>query len=150
MKFRVLPIIQVLLFALLMYGIRTLFPFMVIQFSGQWMIALLILVFGVLIVLLGGMRFRAAGTTFNPLEPERVSSLVVSGVYRHSRNPMYLGFFLVLLAWAVYLGSILSVLLVFLFILVINRVYILPEETVLLAKFGPDYAAYCKKVRRWL
>ena len=150
MKIRVLPIIWVLLFGVAMYGVNFLSPFARYGFPGQWLVSLVILLIGILIVLIGGKHFIDAGTTFNPLKPDQASSLVNTGIYRYSRNPMYLGFLLLLLSWTVCLGNWLIMLLLPVFILVINMVYILPEELALSGKFGEDYAKYQRKVRRWL
>ena len=98
----------------------------------------------------GAMAFRRAGTTVNPLRPERVSSLVRGGVYRVSRNPMYVGLLLGLIAWAVGLASPVSLAGPVAFIIYINRFQIEPEERVLLSRFGSDYEIYRSGVRRWL
>jgi len=76
--------------------------------------------------------------------------MVTSGIYRLSRNPMYVGILLMLAAWAVYLANILSASWLPLFVGYMNRFQITPEENALLAKFGGAYASYLKTVRRWL
>jgi protein-S-isoprenylcysteine O-methyltransferase Ste14 len=100
--------------------------------------------------LAGLFYFVRARTTINPLKPASTSSLVSSGVYRFTRNPMYLGMLLVLLAWAAFLSSVAALLVAPLFVLYINRFQIIPEERILASKFGAEFAAYKKKVRRWL
>jgi protein-S-isoprenylcysteine O-methyltransferase Ste14 len=84
------------------------------------------------------------------LKPEATSSLVTSGVYRFTRNPMYVGLALVLLAWAVFLSSAWTMLGPLTFILYMTRFQIMPEEKVLSGMFGAAYSAYQAKVRRWL
>ncbi len=86
----------------------------------------------------------------NPIKPGAASSLVSSGVYRFTRNPMYLGLSVTLLGWAVFLSNWLALLAVPVFVLYINRFQIDPEERVLSSLFGAEYAAYKEKVRRWL
>ena len=86
----------------------------------------------------------------NPIKPDTASSLVSSGVYRFTRNPMYLGLSVTLLGWAMFLSNPLALLAVPLFVLYINRFQINPEERVLSSLFGAGYAAYKEKVRRWL
>ncbi len=86
----------------------------------------------------------------NPIKPGAASSLVSSGVYRFTRNPMYLGLSVTLLGWAMFLSNPLALLAVPLFVLYINRFQINPEERVLSSLFGAEYAAYKEKVRRWL
>jgi protein-S-isoprenylcysteine O-methyltransferase Ste14 len=105
---------------------------------------------GVGIAMAGVIGFRRAGTTVNPKKPNAASSLVTGGVYRFTRNPMYLGLCLVLLAWALFLSSPLAFLGPVLFILYINRFQVAPEETALSAIFGEAFADYKAKVRRWI
>lgn len=98
----------------------------------------------------GLVSFRRARTTVNPMRPEVTSALVTAGVYRLTRNPMYLGLFLVLVAWAVFLSSFWLLAGPLVFLLYMNRFQIAPEERVLSAAFPDDYAAYSSRVRRWL
>ncbi len=98
----------------------------------------------------GLVAFRRASTTVNPLQPDRASSLVTAGVYRITRNPMYVGFLLVLLAWATYLSAIWALAGPLAFYVFMNRFQIEPEERVLNRLFGQAYEAYCLRVRRWL
>ncbi len=100
--------------------------------------------------LLGLLAFRNARTTINPLRPRRASALVTSGVYRISRNPMYVGSFLFLLAWAVHLSALLPFAGPVAFVLYITRFQIQAEERVLGELFGEQYALYAARVRRWL
>ena len=97
----------------------------------------------------GLLAFRAAKTTVNPLKPELASSLVKSGVYQISRNPMYVGFAFLLLAWCLYLGSFLSIIGVLGFVLLIDRFQVIPEERAMSLLFGKEFEDYAKKVRRW-
>lgn len=102
-------------------------------------------------VMLGGViAFRQAQTTINPLKPETSSALVSSGVYSFTRNPMYLGMAVLLLAWAVYLASLWSFVGPVAFALYITRFQILPEEWALEKLFGAAFQEYKKNVRRWL
>lgn len=105
---------------------------------------------GLVIALLGVGSFRRAKTTVNPLRPEAASTLVVSGIYGLTRNPIYLGLLLLLLGWAVFLANALTFVFPVAYIPLMNRVQILPEERALAAKFGDDFAAYESRVRRWL
>jgi len=98
----------------------------------------------------GMVSFWRAKTTMNPTKADAVSSLVTGGVFRFTRNPMYLSLLLYLLAWAVYLSSWLALLLLPAFVLYINRFQIRPEERALSSLFGSEYAAYKGRVRRWL
>lgn len=119
--------------------------------SGPKLAAVVILVVaGVTFDVLGLLGFHRSRTTVNPFKPERASSLVVGGVYGISRNPMYLGMALLLLAWAVYLSALLPFAGIVAFILYITRFQIRPEELALEAIFGEGYSAYAARVRRWL
>ena len=100
--------------------------------------------------LLGILAFRASRTTINPLKPERASALVTGGVYRVTRNPMYVGMTLLLLAWACYLAAVLPFVGPVLLVLYLTRFQIQPEERVLQGIFGAAYASYAARVRRWL
>jgi protein-S-isoprenylcysteine O-methyltransferase Ste14 len=105
---------------------------------------------GAALTVAGVMSFRQARTTMNPMKPQQAALLVRSGVYRLSRNPMYLGLLLVLLGWASFLSMAWALLGPVLFVLYINRFQIAPEERVLSAKFGASYAQYKTQVRQWL
>jgi protein-S-isoprenylcysteine O-methyltransferase Ste14 len=114
------------------------------------LVAAVLAAIGVGVALSGVMAFRRARTTVNPLKPETSAALVASGVYSFTRNPMYLGMVLGLLAWAVYLASLWSLLGPAVFALYITRFQIVPEERVLERLFGAAFAAYKRRVRRWL
>jgi len=105
---------------------------------------------GAAVAIGGVISFRRARTTVNPLKPETYAALVSTGPYSFTRNPMYLGMALALFAWAVYLSSVWSLPGPVLFALYITRFQIVPEERVLDRLFGAPFAAYKKRVRRWL
>jgi protein-S-isoprenylcysteine O-methyltransferase Ste14 len=98
----------------------------------------------------GVVSFRRAQTTLDPTEPETASSLVSSGIYRVTRNPMYVGLCFVLFAWGVFLSSAWALLGLLAFVLYLGRFQIAPEERALARLFGTEYTAYQAKVRRWL
>ena len=123
-----------------------------LAFSLPWRESLAVTVFGggILVILAGLYEFQKAKTTFNPMTPDAASSVVTSGIYRVSRNPMYLGFLLVLTGWAIFLSHVLPFLVLPVFVLYMNRFQILPEERALSAKFGEGYDRYKQAARRWL
>jgi protein-S-isoprenylcysteine O-methyltransferase Ste14 len=100
--------------------------------------------------LMGLLAFRASQTTVNPLRPHRASALVTCGIYRVTRNPMYVGMCFLLLAWAVHLSALLPLAGPILFILYMTRFQIKPEERILTKLFGQEYVDYTARVRRWL
>lgn len=114
------------------------------------MVAAVISILGGVISITGVISFRRAGTTVNPMQIDAASSLVMTGIFAITRNPIYLGLVFVLLAWFVYLSNFTSLIMVPLFVLYMNCFQILPEERVLEAKFGQEFVVYKAKVRRWL
>lgn len=116
----------------------------------HWALGLAWVAAGLVFDVLGLLAFRRAKTTVNPLSPGKASSLVASGVYRVTRNPMYVGMALVLCGWAVLLAHVGSVLGPVVFVAFITRFQIVPEERFMAAKFGNDYTRFCQQVRRWL
>ena len=96
------------------------------------------------------LKPERARTTVNPLKPERASSMVTHGIYRFTRNPMYLGMVMFLLAWAIHLAALLPFIGPLVFVLYITRFQIRPEERALKELFGDEYVAYAARVRRWL
>ncbi|AGI24237.1 hypothetical protein H681_11835 [Pseudomonas sp. ATCC 13867] len=139
------PLVAIILGALMWLLARPLPPL-----GSRLWLALPVLLAGIAVCLAGVLSFRRARTTVNPLKPETASSLVVAGIYRHTRNPMYLGFAIVLLAWSIALASLSAVLGVAAFVLYMNRFQITPEEQALRHLFGAEFEAYCGRVRRWV
>lgn len=113
-------------------------------------IALLLAIKGGWIAAAGVIAFRKADTTVNPMTPEESSRVVQHGIYRHTRNPMYLGFLFVLVAWAVWLAAPWALLGPVLYAAWMTRFQILPEERALAERFGDEYRAYCRRTRRWV
>ena len=150
LEHRIPPPIVGLLIGAAMWPIAKASPLVALSSQARWVIAALFVVAGLIITLLGGAAFRQAQTTVNPLKPESASTLVMVGVYRYTRNPMYVGFALVLIGWAVYLLAPLALVGPALFALFITRFQIMPEERALSAKFGQQFFEYQAQVRRWL
>lgn len=113
-------------------------------------IALVVIAAGVVLALSGIVTFRKAGTTVDPHAPDRATSMVDTGPYRFTRNPMYLGLAIALLGICIYFANPLTLVAPIFFIAYITRYQIVPEERALLAKFGEPYARYLRSVRRWL
>jgi protein-S-isoprenylcysteine O-methyltransferase Ste14 len=150
LELKIPPPAVTLLAGVAMWGISKIAPtlesplFILLTVAGA--IALVGIGFG----LAGVIAFRRARTSIDPRKPETASSLVCSGVYRITRNPMYVGLVFLLVAWAVVLSCPWALLGPLVFILYIGRFQITPEERVLSAMFGAHYAGYKSKVRRWL
>lgn len=105
---------------------------------------------GIGLAVAGVIQFRRARTTVDPRTPEKASTLVAAGVFRYSRNPMYVGMVLLLAGWAIWLDSMLGGVFCALFFVWMDRVQIPREEHHIGALFGDDYRHYCARVRRWL
>ena len=147
---KVLPIVYVILFSAMMYVSSKLFTGYAYTLDYVWMLSAVMFVSGVVIIAISGLQFRKSSTTVNPLTPEKTSSLVVTGLYAYSRNPMYVGFFLFLLSFGILLENFVALVFLPLFIMVINRVQIRPEEKTLEMIFGDEYRRYMESVRRWI
>ncbi|WP_201625164.1 methyltransferase family protein [Psychrobacter immobilis] len=147
---KVPPVAQVIITAAAMYGVSKMVPALTFSLNGSTALAVGLGVMGMSLGVMGVTQFRIAQTTPNPQALEKVSSLVTSGIYRYSRNPMYLGLVLILLGWAFYLSHFLAFVLLPVFILYMTRFQIQPEEQMMARKFGKTYQAYLNKVRRWI
>ena len=147
---KVSPVAQVIITAAAMYGVSKMVPALTFSLNGSTALAVGLGVMGLSLGVMGVTQFRIAQTTPNPQALEKVSSLVTSGIYRYSRNPMYLGLVLILLGWAFYLSHFLAFVLLPVFILYMTRFQIQPEEQMMARKFGKTYQAYLNKVRRWI
>ena len=105
---------------------------------------------GTLFCLLGIAGFRRRKTTVDPFRPHNSSALVVEGIYRYSRNPMYVGFTLMLAAWGACLESVAALAVLPCYVAFLQRFQILPEERALEDVFGAEYQEYRRRVRRWI
>lgn len=152
MALKIPPLALVFIGALLMWLIDIAFPMPSMQGVARVanIVAVAVAAAGIAVCAAGVLSFRRAGTTVNPLEPERASKLVVRGIYRYTRNPMYLGFALLLAAWGMFLSNAVALAVVPAFVLYMNRWQIAPEERALESLFGDDWRAYRRSVRRWV
>jgi protein-S-isoprenylcysteine O-methyltransferase Ste14 len=145
---RLPPLLLVLILAITMLVLDWALPlFRVLQPSIAYM-GVVPAALGVLIVLISAGLFRLRKTTVNPFGEPAV--MVQDGLYRFSRNPMYLGMLLVLIGVGLWLGNILALLLAPAFVAIMSRWYIVREEQLLEDRFGEVYRAYRSRVRRWL
>lgn len=150
MHLKVPPPILGLLAAGFLWIVDWAVPELAYRFAGQGTVAVLMAAIGLGIGFIALSSFRRAETTVDPRRPADTSAVVATGIYRISRNPMYLGLLIVLIGWAVWLGNPLGVVVIGAFVWVITELQIKPEEEVLGAQFGESYLAYCRTVRRWL
>lgn len=150
MRLIIPPPVQGIIFAALMWAANRALPALAVSFAGQKPLALAVGGAGVVIEIIAVTAFFRARTTVNPLAPSKARHLVTGGLYRFSRNPMYLGLLLALTGWCLWLGNIVAAPFLIFYVLYINWSQIIPEENILRDKFGEDYKVYCKRVQRWL
>jgi protein-S-isoprenylcysteine O-methyltransferase Ste14 len=144
------PPLVALAFALLIWICADYLPRTEIGGVPKTIIVTLLVVIGVIFDLSGLVNFLRKRTTINPMRPHNASALVKTGIYRITRNPMYVGLAFNLSAWCIYLDSPFALVGVAGFILYINAFQILPEERTLIKLFGDEYREYQSRVPRWL
>ena len=150
LELKVPPAIVLLVAVGCMCALTFAFPRLTVNIPGKLPVAITFMMLGAAVAALGVREFRKAHTTVNPLAPGRASSLVTSGVFRLTRNPMYLGMALALYGVAWYLQNFLTFVVLAGFVVYITRHQIIPEERAIASKFGDVYADYQSRVRRWV
>lgn len=150
LELKIPPPLVMLLCGLCMWLLARHVPLLSIQLPGQLLLAWMPLLAGTLLIVVSVALFIRARTTIEPTRPGRAAHLVVNGFNRLTRNPMYLGMLLWLVAWALWLGSLSALAGLPLFVGYISRFQIRPEERFLAEKFGEAYRTYCQQVRRWI
>lgn len=150
LKLKIPPAVVTIIFAFVMWIMDNYIHFNGTDFRGPLWLAVSFFAAGVIIGLVGLVQFYRKSTSINPHKPDSASSLVDSGIYRFSRNPMYVALLMILISYGIYLGDILAILISPLFVLYMNYFQIIPEEKVLQQKFGEEFEKYRSKVRRWI
>ena len=150
LELKVPPVALVLVFAVAMWLVSANVPSLAFGLPWRTVVAVAFVGAGVIITLVGVVAFRKAKTTLNPTKPGTTSAMVTSGVYRLSRNPMYVGFLLALTGWAAFLSHTLAFAFLPAFVVYMNCFQISPEERALTANFGSEFLIYKQSVRRWL
>ena len=150
LELKIPPAAVVLCMASLMWIVARLLPVGEVQLPARIFSAITCAAAGAITSSLGVIAFRRAHTTVNPTKPGATSSLVHSGVYSLTRNPMYLGFLLILCGWAILLRNALVFSFLPMFILYMNHFQIQAEERVLMERFGETFTGYTARVRRWI
>lgn len=150
LELKVPPVLVAGLVALGMWAAATFLPGFDARVPGRALLAAGLLAAAAGIGAAGIVAFRSHRTTVNPTRPDAATSLVTGGVYRWTRNPMYLALALGLGALALHLSNLAAVALLPLYVAWMTRLQILPEERALAARFGPAFRDYASRVRRWL
>jgi protein-S-isoprenylcysteine O-methyltransferase Ste14 len=145
---RALPPTYIFLTIVVMVVIHFIFPVArVISFPWRFLGAIP-LALGIVLNLIADRAFKKHQTTVKPFEES--TALITSGVFRITRHPMYLGFALILIGLAVFMGSLLPYAVIAVFAITMDRVFIRVEERMLEEKFGNVWSEYRQKVRRWI
>lgn len=150
LELRIPPPLVMLLFMVTVFGFDKIMPFTLFYLPWLTYASVISLVtLGGVIALWGVKEFKNAKTTVNPLKPESSSSLVSSGIYQYTRNPMYLGLLMILLSAVIYSQHPLGLVSALGFVAYMNRFQIEPEEKMLVKLFGDEFVDYSNQVKRW-
>ena len=148
METKIPPPIVTLMFGLAIFFSREMLPVVEIQHSSYLGIFLLLMGF---FILISAVRlFRKYNTTVNPLSPNQATKLVTDGIFKYTRNPMYLGMAFILGSIAVFFNLLGGIILVPIFCAYITKFQIIPEERAMSDLFSDDFDKYIKETRRWV
>ena len=150
LELKIPPLAVVLIVAVGMWQLSKVMPALDFVVPYAAVVAAVTAASGLLIAALGVREFRGVSTTVNPMKPDEASSIVSTGVYRLTRNPMYLGLACCVLAWGIYLQNLAALLCLVIFVAYMTRFQIKPEERALQKNFGHEYTRYVARVRRWI
>lgn len=150
LELKIPPVVIMFICMILMYLVSKVFSSFNIDFLFQNFLSIETLISGIVVSVAGVYIFKENKTTVNPMKPEGSSTLVTNGIYKFTRNPMYLGMAIVLFAYLIFLGNILSIINIVLFVLYMNKYQIKPEEQNLEKLFGNEFVSYKLEVRRWI
>ena len=121
-----------------------------ILFPNQEIASIIIFLIGMLILINPIFKFIKSKTTIDPIKFKKVNKLITSGIYKYSRNPMYLGLLMIVISTSIFYLNIFSIITPIVFVFWINRFQIKREEIFLKEKFGKEYMSYTTKTRRWI
>jgi protein-S-isoprenylcysteine O-methyltransferase Ste14 len=150
LELKIPPLVVLALAALAMCLVARATPQLILMYPGRLTAAVVLALLGIAAIVAGVLEFNRARTTVNPHTPENASNVVSGGIYRLTRNPMYLGMLLMLVGWAVYVANVAAAVVPILFVAYITHYQIVPEERILTEKFGAPYESYLRSVRRWI
>lgn len=150
LELRIPPVIVTLVIGGAMWVVAHFTPALASRGTLSSVGALTVSIVGLAMAVAGDISFQRARTSINPMKPGNASSLVTGGIYRYTRNPMYVGLLFFLVGWAIYLLNVWVLPGPVAFVAYMTRFQIIPEERVLAPLFGEKYTAYTARVRRWL
>ncbi len=148
METKIPPPIVTLVFGLSIYFSRGMFP--AVEAWHSFYLGIFLLFLGFFILISAVRLFRKDKTTVNPLSPDQATKLVTDGIFKYSRNPMYLGMAVVLSSIAVFFNLLGGIILIALFCAYITKFQIIPEERAMRDLFSDDFDKYIKETRRWV
>ena len=149
MRIKILPPLVMLIFAGGMYALANLLPVGQFDFFGRRELAIALLGLAALVMILALFQFSKMKTTTNPIDLTKTSSLVTQGIFKYTRNPMYLAMLMILLAFGLKLSNAFNTLIAAGFVYYMNHFQIRFEEEALEKKYGKVYSIYKKNTRRW-
>lgn len=150
LELKIPPLALCVVFAIVIVALGYFVPIANVPFPGHQVAAVCLLLAGMVVAGAGVLQFCLAKTSVNPMAPNRASSIVASGVFSLSRNPMHVGMALALLGLSAWRSTLPGYVLVPLFCMYMTKFQIKPEERALLVRFGGEFSAYMATVRRWL
>lgn len=150
LRLKIPPVVYGLAAVAIIWLCNAFTPLYHVQFAYQNNFARALVVIGMAVALSGILTFVKLRTTIHPNHPNKTSSLATIGIYKYSRNPMYLGILLNLLGIVLYFGALSSIVAIWIFVSCMTKYQIVPEEVALQEKFGESYTHYLQNVRRWL
>ncbi len=149
MTLRIPPALVFLIFAAAMYVLAIYLPVGYFDFFGRYLLIKILIAIAIIAGSLAIFQFFRSKTSIDPSKLSKTTALVTKGVYRFSRNPMYLSLLLLLLAWGLWLGNAFNSIIAAAFVSYMNKYQIIPEEGMLSELFGKEYEQYKIRVRRW-
>ncbi len=150
MKLIIPPVAQVLLGLLAIWGLAIFSPFAPLGWSALIAAGAVLAAAGLAIIIVAVGLFAKASTTVDPRDPSKGDALVTRGLYRFTRNPMYLGMAMILFAAALSTGQVITLVIPVAFLVYMTRYQIIPEETFLRSRYGRTFDDYASRVRRWI
>ncbi len=150
LELKVPPVAVTIIVGIAMFASANVAPDASFAFPAMKIVAVVLLLVAAIVAALGMHAFRRHETTVNPFTPGDASAIVTEGIFGYTRNPMYLGLALALAAWAVYLGNLLALAWLAVFVVYLTQFQIKPEERALEELFGQAFRDYRSQVRRWI
>ena len=147
-KRKIMPPTYFYLGIVLIILMHFIFPLIQLIRYPYTLIGILFIIFGTTLNIFSWLLFIKNKTTQNPFK--KPDKLIMQGVYKISRNPMYLGMLLGLIGLCILLGSLITFIFPIIFFIILEKLFIPIEEESMKRTFGNYYIKYKNKVRRWI